>query len=73
MSFSIYPSEIAADTMEAGGAMDVIVQNALYRGSPVPSPGVATYQVPGLPAGTYWVQNDDQAYVMNALLFVVPS
>ena len=43
-------------------------EKAIFRGDEVSAPGSIDYQVPALPPGTYWIQADPIAPIMNAWL-----
>lgn len=71
-NISIYPSQNSAYSLVDGGVMvgpDNRAQ-ALFIGDDVAAPGIITYRVPPLPAGTYWMQSDFLPTVTHATLVV---
>jgi hypothetical protein len=73
LGLSIYrsPAEAYTGYIEMGApAYTGHVENALFRGEDVPGLSTGTYQVPALPAGTYWMQYDHLPDRLHAWLVV---
>jgi hypothetical protein len=58
-NLSIYKSQGAGVTVSADATeVESNGTTAIFRGDTVEAPGTTTYSVPGLQAGTYWIQSD---------------
>jgi hypothetical protein len=70
-NLSIYRNQEEAISITPSGKEWAIDRSkALFVGDEVPAPGTITYEVPPLPAGTYYVQSDFAADLLVATLVV---
>ena len=73
-NISIYPDQASAVAQSEDGGIqtgeEAQRQSALFIGTFVQGPGSTTYQVPALPAGTYYVQSDSTPFLLVATLVV---
>jgi hypothetical protein len=71
LGISLYHSPDEGYTVTDNG--DAFVSHpdkAIFKGDEVLAPGSTVYKLPALPAGSYWIQSDPIAPIMNAWLVV---
>jgi len=71
LSLSLYRSqEDAYSVTDDGAEYEANLDNALFVGKPIKAPAKIEYDIPPLQPGTYFLQDDLLATIMNAWLIV---